>query len=102
MRPNHIDWAVSIAVMVAGGIVLVVLPSWVADLGPMPDAGEYAISARNLARQRGFTIDVLGHPYPPRYPIGFPLLLAPVYWMPFASLASGIYTVIAFSVARSS
>lgn len=47
------------------------------DLKPRPDALEYGLAARSLATQGRFAIDVGGVDYPPRYPIGFPLLAAP-------------------------
>ncbi|MBL8769470.1 MAG: hypothetical protein JNL94_19010, partial [Planctomycetes bacterium] len=47
------------------------------DLKPRPDALEYGLAARALAMDGRFAIDVGGVDYPPRYPIGFPLLAAP-------------------------
>ena len=89
---------VAVAVTLVAAAVVYTPRAWVSDLGPMPDAGEYATSARNLAHLRGFVIELLGRDYPPRYPPGFPLLLAPVFWLPGATLASAIYVVAAFAV----
>ena len=89
---------VTLAVALVAAAVVYMPRAWVSDLGPMPDAGEYAVSARNLAHLRGFVIELLGREYPPRYPPGFPLLLAPVFWLPGATLASAIHVVAAFAV----
>src|SRR5579883_2355808 len=61
----------------------------VADLGPLPDATEYATTADRLAHFHSFAIELLGKTYPSRYPFGFPLLLVPSYWLPGATLANG-------------
>ena len=53
-----------------------VRPSEVADLLPRPDAIEYEESARNLARGRGYVIELAGSRWTPRYPPGFSMLLA--------------------------
>jgi hypothetical protein len=89
---------VTLAVALVAAAIVYTPRAWVSDLGPMPDAGEYAMSARNLAHLRGFVIELLGREYPPRYPPGFPLLLAPVFWLPGATLASAIHVVAAFAV----
>ncbi len=89
---------VALAVALVAAAVVYTPRAWVSDLGPMPDAGEYAMSARNLAHLRGFVIELLGREYPPRYPPGFPLLLAPVFWLPGATLANAIHIVAAFAV----
>jgi 4-amino-4-deoxy-L-arabinose transferase-like glycosyltransferase len=89
---------VTLAVALVAAAVVYIPRTWVADLGPMPDAGEYAMSAHNLAHLRGFVIDLWGREYPPRYPPGFPLLLTPVLWLPGATLASAIHVVTAFAV----
>ena len=94
LRPT----GVAVAVALAAAAVVYAPRAWVSDLGPMPDAGEYATSARNLAHRHGFVIELLGREYPPRYPPGFPLLLAPVFWLPGATLASAIHVVAAFAV----
>lgn len=71
----------------------------VADLGPLPDAGEYAYAARNLAHLHEYTLSLYGADYPPRYPFGFSALLVPAYWLPGSTLANGLYAVIAMGVA---
>jgi 4-amino-4-deoxy-L-arabinose transferase-like glycosyltransferase len=89
---------VTLAVALVAAAIVYTPRAWVSDLGPMPDAGEYAMSARNLAHLHGFVIELLGREYPPRYPPGFPLILAPVFWVPGATLASAIHVVAAFAV----
>ena len=71
---------------------------WVANLGPFTDAYEYAATARALAHLRPYALVLSGASYPPRYPPGTALLLAPAYWLPGATLANGIYAVLAFAV----
>jgi 4-amino-4-deoxy-L-arabinose transferase-like glycosyltransferase len=72
---------------------LFIAPSWVSNLGPQPDAIEYALTAQRLAHFKSFSLVLLGHEYPPHYPFGFPAYLAPAYWLPGATLASGIHGV---------
>jgi 4-amino-4-deoxy-L-arabinose transferase-like glycosyltransferase len=88
----------AVSLVAASALIMFIPASWVADLTPYPDAVEYAMSARSLARSGSYSISLLGGSYPPRYPFGFPLLLAPVYWLADAPLASGIYAVAAFGV----
>src|SRR5260370_37282766 len=47
------------------------------ELWPMPDAIEYAAVAVNLDRGLGPVLHFAGNSYPPRYTIGYPLVLAP-------------------------
>ena len=86
--------------VLAGSALVVVIPrSWRTDPSrPIPDAIEYAIGARNLAHSGSYTISLLGANYPPRYPFGFPALLAPFYWLPHAPLATGVYGAITFGI----
>jgi 4-amino-4-deoxy-L-arabinose transferase-like glycosyltransferase len=86
-------------VAVLAAATLWVAPSWVADLGPIPDALEYAVTAQRLAAFEPFGLLLLGHEYPSRYPFGFPALMAPAYWLPDATLAHGILLVVAAGVA---
>ena len=97
MRPAR-QWSVPFVAALAAA-TLWVAPSWVADLGPIPDALEYAVTAQRLAAFEPFGLRLLGHEYPSRYPFGFPALLAPAYWLPNATLASGILIVVAAGVA---
>lgn len=47
------------------------------DLKPRPDALEYGIAAATFADRGTFAIPIGGVDYPSRYPVGFPLMLAP-------------------------
>jgi len=94
---REVTWA-GIALTLSA-LILYLPASQAADLGPAPDAEEYATTARNLAHFHAFTISLLNKSYPSRYPFGFPALLAPSYWLPHATLATGIYGVLAFGVA---
>ena len=49
------------------------------ELWPMPDAVEYAAIAVNLDRGLGPVLHFGGNSYPPRYTIGYPLILAAAY-----------------------
>src|SRR3984957_17098014 len=49
------------------------------ELWPMPDAVEYAAVAVNLDRGLGPVLHFAGNSYPPRYTIGYPLILAAAY-----------------------
>jgi 4-amino-4-deoxy-L-arabinose transferase-like glycosyltransferase len=91
--------AVAAIVIVTAALFVYIPTYWAADLGPLPDAAEYAATARNLAHVRPYTIALYGHTYPPRYPFGFPALLAPSYWLPRSTLASGLDAVLVFGVA---
>jgi 4-amino-4-deoxy-L-arabinose transferase-like glycosyltransferase len=81
-------------------ILALYLPaSWIGDIRPAPDAVEYAVTAQRLAQGMSFALSLPGREAPPRYPFGFPALLAPAYWLPSATLQTGFYGVIAFGVA---
>lgn len=80
-------------------VAILFLPSyWASSLVPHADAGEYTITAQNLAYLKGYHITLLHRAYPSRYPFGFPLLLMPFYWLPHATLATGIYGVLTYAV----
>src|ERR1039457_6652763 len=49
------------------------------ELWPMPDGVEYAAMAVNLDRGLGPVLHFAGISYPPRYTIGYPLMLAAAY-----------------------
>ncbi len=71
-------------------------PSSAANLEPVPDATEYAVSAQRIALYGKFDIVINGHSYPPRYPVWFPLLLlSPIYYVAPANLGAGIFSVLA-------
>jgi 4-amino-4-deoxy-L-arabinose transferase-like glycosyltransferase len=83
-----------------GTLALAAIPAWWrADPSPYPDALEYALTARALAHGEGYWIPIFNGRYPPHYPIGFPALLAPWYWLPGASLTAGLYGVALFAAA---
>jgi hypothetical protein len=98
LRAGQVEAAGTLAVAFFAILALYIPISWIGDLGPVPDAQEYAITARNLAHGGSYTISLLGSHYPPRYPFGFPALIAPAYWLPGPTLANGIYAVVAFGV----
>ncbi len=66
-----------VVALALGGLVRWTPPARVADLRPRPDALEYEEAARNLAHGEGYCLRIAGGKYPPRYPIGFSLLLVP-------------------------
>lgn len=91
--------ALTVALVALATGLLVYAPAyWVADLGPLPDAAEYAVAARSLAHLGPYTLPLYGAHYPPRYPFGFSALIAPSYWLPHATLANGLYAVLALGV----
>ena len=49
------------------------------ELWPIPDAVEYAAVAVNLDRGLGPVLHFAGNSYPPRYTVGYPLMLAAAY-----------------------
>lgn len=94
---GHLRGAAELGIVGLLALLWLYIPTaWAADLGPFPDADEYALAARNLAHGHGYALTLLGRTYPPRYPFGFSALLAPWYWLPHATLASGIYGVVFF------
>jgi 4-amino-4-deoxy-L-arabinose transferase-like glycosyltransferase len=84
----------TLGVVALAAATLFIAPSWVSDLGPIPDAVEYAVTAQRLARGESFSLLLLGQEVPSQYPFGFPAFLAPAYWLPGATLASGIHGVL--------
>jgi 4-amino-4-deoxy-L-arabinose transferase-like glycosyltransferase len=70
---------------------------WLGDIQPAPDAGEYAVTAQRLAAGASFALPWPGGEYPSRYPFGFSALLAPAYWLPGATVRSGLYAVMALA-----
>lgn len=63
-------------VLLIAGWLRFVTPREVEDLLPRPDAIEYEEAARSLAAGRGCVLELAGSTWPPRYPPGFPALLA--------------------------
>lgn len=66
-----------VLVVAAMALRIAAVDEWSLDLKPRPDAMEYALCARQLARGERPVLDIDGHPYPSRYPYGTPLLFAP-------------------------
>jgi 4-amino-4-deoxy-L-arabinose transferase-like glycosyltransferase len=93
-----VDTVLAIGVVALAVAILYIPPAWRADFRPPPDAVEYAVTAQRLASFDSYALPMLGRHYPPRYPFGFPALLAPAYWLPGATLANGIYAVVAYGV----
>ena len=55
-------------------------PTRAADLHPRPDAFEYEEAARNLIEGNGYSLIFDEQKFPPRYPVGFSLILVPALW----------------------
>jgi len=64
MREGSLTTMVVVALAAA---LLFVAPSWVSDLGPIPDAIEYAVTAQRLAHLESFRLLMLGQELPSRY-----------------------------------
>ena len=73
-------------------------PSQVEERLIVPDSVEYAVSAVNLARGEGYRVVLNGVSQPPRFPPGFPVLLAPFYYIFGDAPGNGIFCVLLFSV----
>ncbi len=69
------------------------------DLRYVPDSVEYALSALSLAEGTGYFIHINHLPFPSRYPFGYPLLLAPVYWLGGDEPAVAIYLSLFLGIA---
>lgn len=80
-------------VLAVAGFVRWSPPATVADLRPRPDALEYEEAARNLAAGNGYALEIEGQRYPPRYPPGFALLMAPVLRVAGDAPGTGIWVV---------
>jgi len=78
-RSAFIDLALALAL----GLLAAALrpPDWelAKALAPRPDALEFAVSALNLASGDGFNLRIGDQRHPPRYEVGYPLLLAGWY-----------------------
>jgi 4-amino-4-deoxy-L-arabinose transferase-like glycosyltransferase len=96
---HALDVACALAVVLLAALVLYLPASWIGDIRPTPDAVEYAVTAQRLARGASYVLPLPDRDDPPRYPFGFPALLAPAYWLPGATLRAGLYGVFAFGVA---
>jgi 4-amino-4-deoxy-L-arabinose transferase-like glycosyltransferase len=79
-RFERID-AVLLALILGFALLLIVRTGFASgrELYPMPDAVEYAAIAVNLDRGLGPVLHFGGNSYPPRYTIGYPLILAGAY-----------------------
>jgi hypothetical protein len=89
----------TLGVVTLAAAALFIAPSWVSDLGPPPDALEYAVTARRLAHGESFRLLLLSQEVPSQYPFGFPAYLAPASRLLGGTLASGIYGVLLAGVA---
>jgi hypothetical protein len=73
---KHTFWLV----LVLGVFMLFCLDTQL--VGFISDDGIYAISAQSLSQGLGMQMQhILTHPQQIRYPIGYPLLLAPLWWL---------------------
>ncbi|HJW69352.1 MAG TPA: hypothetical protein VJ829_08345, partial [Candidatus Binatia bacterium] len=90
-----LGWMGLVVALAAGTAVRWTLPGDVEDLRPRPDALEYEEGARNLVAGEGYALVMDGGRYPPRYPPGFSLLIAPAMWLSGGRHGTGIWTVLA-------
>jgi 4-amino-4-deoxy-L-arabinose transferase-like glycosyltransferase len=90
-----VAWVGLVLALAAGAAVRWTTPRQVEDLRPRPDALEYEEAARNLADGHGYCLVFDGGCWPPRYPPGFSVLLAPAMWLTGGQLGGGIWTVLA-------
>ena len=73
---------VAILALILGFALLLIASTGFAngqELWPMPDATEYAAVAVNLDRGLGPVLHFAGNSYPPRYTVGYPMMLAAAY-----------------------
>jgi len=98
LRSRALDIGLVLLVALVAGVALAFPAGWLGDLQPAPDAVEYAVTAQRLAAGTSFALPWPGGDYPARYPFGFPALLAPAYWLPGATVRSGLYAVIALAI----
>lgn len=80
LRVERID--VGILALVIGFALLLITSTGFAngqELWPVPDAIEYAAVAVNLDKGLGPVLHFAGNSYPPRYTIGYPLILAAAF-----------------------
>ena len=73
---------VAILALILGFVLLLIASTGFAngqELWPIPDAVEYAAVAVNLDRGLGPVLHFAGNSYPPRYTVGYPMMLAAAY-----------------------
>ncbi|MDD5557049.1 MAG: glycosyltransferase family 39 protein [bacterium] len=93
------EYAILAAILSLAAWLRAVPPSAVADLAIVPDSGQYAVAAHNLAHGRGLWIHINDLRLPLMYPPGFPLILAAFYRLTGAPLHDAVRVVGAFGVA---
>jgi hypothetical protein len=71
---------------------------YAAQMLPLPDALEYALSSVSLYQHGVFAMTVNHVPYPSQYPFGFPLLLTPAYALFGAVAQYGLYASLFYSL----
>jgi 4-amino-4-deoxy-L-arabinose transferase-like glycosyltransferase len=98
LRSSALDIGLVLLVAIVAIAALAFPAGWLGDIQPAPDAVEYAVTAQRLAAGGSFALPWPGGEYPSRYPFGFAALLAPAYWLPGATVRSGLYAVIALAV----
>ncbi len=94
-----LGWVGLALALVVGAAVRWTTLAEVEDLRPRPDALEYEEAARNLIAGDGYCLILDGGRYPPRYPPGFSLLLAPALWLTGGEYGSGVRVVFASALA---
>lgn len=90
-----VGWAGLALALVLGAVVRWTRPVEIEDLRPRPDALEYEEAARNLVAGEGYALVLDGGRFPPRYPPGFSLLLAPAMWLTAGEFGAGVWVVLA-------
>jgi 4-amino-4-deoxy-L-arabinose transferase-like glycosyltransferase len=83
----------ALVLLAVAGYVRWTPPARAGDLRPRPDALEYEAGARSMVRGTGYYVVVEGRRYAPRYPPGFPVLLAPVVFAWDQGPGTGIVVV---------
>jgi len=101
-RFEKID-AIAIALVLGFALALMIRTGFAngQELWPMPDAVEYAAMAVNMDIGLGPVLHFAGNTYPPRYTIGYPLILAAAYplvghrpqWLCLATLFVGLVAI---------
>jgi 4-amino-4-deoxy-L-arabinose transferase-like glycosyltransferase len=94
-----VGWGGLLLALAIGAAVRFTPLAQVEDLRPRPDALEYEEAARTLVEGDGYALILDGGRYPPRYPPGFSLLIAPVMWLTDGRHGAGVWVVLVAALA---